>query len=668
MKAKILSFLVSILLVMYVGLSTTQASVSNDTICKGSSITIGNTYPDGFIYSWIPGNGSTPQITVAPITTTMYIETVLNISYQIIHIDTFNIIVKPRPTVLISSPNGANAVCVGGSLQLIANSDLNPVSYLWSTGATTQQVTVYPTVSPTIYSVTVTYNGCSNTAAFTVYIQSPPMIYDLTGDSTYCAGQPGVTIGLYGSEGDCHYTLYQNNVSVNTINGNGFPLTFGIYPTGTYTVKGFKTLLGCEALMNGTLHINTLPLPQAAGTITGFTTVCQNTTATYFTPAIVHATSYDWSIPTGATITLGQGTPAITVFFGPSSVSGNIKVRGHNDCGDGAYSSLPIIVNVAPTLMISATDTVICAGENVTLTATTNASSVLWNDGSTQNPRIVSPSTPTVYVVMVIGANNCTTTGSILITAHALPTVGLVLSPNQFCRDQNKVALVGGSPSIGGHYTSSQGCVILNDTLSPPLSFVGTYAVTYTFTNSLTGCSNSATDLVTINPVPEVHFYVINATISTDTPPFDLMTFVSPTGGSFSGPGTLPNSSMFYPVLAGGGNHVITYTYTHPVSGCSASEIQYVPVNPVGIDEAIAAVNAITMFPNPAVHELNLMNIDTKEIHGIHITNLLGETVFLTNIVTKTMTIDISSYTPGTYFITFINADGFSKGKRFMKR
>ena len=668
MKAKILSFFVSILLVMYAGLSTTQASVSHDTICKGNSITIGNTYTNGFIYSWTPGGGSTPQITVSPTTTTMYIETVLNTVFQIIQVDTFNVIVKPKPTVWITSPSGNNAVCVGGSLQLTANTDLNPVSYSWSNGATTQQTTISPTASPTVVTVTVTYNGCSNTAAFTVYIQSSPMAYNLTGDSTYCAGQSGVTIGLNGSEGDCHYTLYQNNVSVSTINGNGFPLTFGIYPTGTYTVKGFKTLLGCEALMNGTLHVNTLPLPQAAGTITGISTVCQNMTATYFTPAILHATSYDWSIPTGATITLGQGTPSITVFFGPASVSGNIKVRGHNNCGDGAYSSLPVTVNVAPILMISATDTVICAGETVILTANTNASSVLWNDGSTQNPRTVSPSTPTIYMVTAIGPNGCTTAGSILITAHALPTVGLALSPNQFCRDQNKIALVGGLPSLGGHYTSSQGCVIINDTLYPPLSFVGTYAVTYTFTNILTGCSNSATDLVTINPVPEVYFYVINATISTDTPPFDLMSFVSPTGGSFSGPGTLPNSSMFYPSLAGGGNHVLTYTYTHPISGCSASEIQYIPVNPVGIDETIAAVNAITIFPNPAVHGLNLMNIDTKEIHSISITNLLGETIFHTDMVMKTMTIDVSSYVPGTYFITFMNADGFSKGKRFMKR
>ena len=670
MKNKILFLVVFVLLVMCVGLNETQAVNVHDTICQTESITIGNTFPGTVWYLWTPGSyGNTSQITVAPTTNTTYIETDLNAAYLVIHTDTFNVVVKPKPSILITSAGNATMVCVGGSLQLTAHSNLTPCSYVWNTGQTMATITVSPITTPTTYTVTGTYNGCDSVASFTVYIQSPPMAYAITGDSTYCTGQQGVTIGLNGSENDCHYTLYENNVSVNTINGSGFPLTFGIYPTGTYTVKGFKTLLGCEALMNGTLHVNTLPLPQTAGTITGTTMVCQNATETYSTTTIVHATSYDWSIPTGATITFGQGTSSITVYFGPASVSGNIKVRGHNDCGDGTYSSLPVTVNVAPILMLSATDTVICAGETLTLTANTNANSVLWNDNSTQNPRTVSPLTSTVYMVTAIGTNGCTTTGSILITTHALPTVGLVLSPNQFCRDQNKVALVGGSPSIGGHYTSSQGCVILNDTLYPPLSFVGTYEVTYTFTDPLTRCSKSAKDLVTINPVPEIHFYTIhpNGVISTDTPAFDLTPFVDPVGGTFSGPGTLTGSTWFYPPLAGSGNHMVTYTYTHPVSGCSASQIQYITVNALGINEIAKAVNTINIFPNPVDHRLNLSHIDTKEITSICILNTRGEKIFVTNTINETMYIDVSSYASGDYVICFSNANSLSIGKRFIK-
>ena len=671
MKNKILFLVVFVLLVMYVGLNKTQAVNVHDTICQGDSITIGNAFPGTVWYLWTPGSyGNTPQISVSPTTNTTYIETDLNAAYVIIHVDTFNVVVKPKPLIWITSAGSVTTVCTGGSLSLTAHSNLTPCHYLWSTGDTTTSIVVSPVTSPTTYTVTGTYNGCSNTASFTVYIQPSPVVFTITGDSTYCAGQLGVTIGLNGSESDCYYTLYKNNVGIMNINGTGFALSFGNQTTGTYTVKGFKNNLGCSAQMNGTLHVTTLPLPQAAGAINGPTTVCQNTIANYSIATITNATSYDWSMPTGATITLGQGTPTITVDFGQTSVSGTIKVRGHNACGDGQYSSILVTVNVAPLLIVSASDTVICAGETVTLTANTNADSVLWNDGSTQNPRAVSPLTTTVYMVTVIGANGCTTASSLVITVHALPIVGLGLIIDHSCTDQNKVAisggLVNGSPSPGGHYSSSTGCVIVNDTLYPSLSFVGTYAVTYTFTNQY-GCTNYATDLFTIYPVPAVNFYSINAIIATDTPPFDMTPFVTPSGGVFSGPGTLTGSSWYYPQLAGGGNHMVTYTYTHPISGCSASQIQYISVNALGINELSAATEHINIFPNPASNELNLSGVATKTIKEICIINVLGKVVFTTRAITETMHIDISAYATGTYLIQFIDADGLSKGKRFVK-
>jgi hypothetical protein len=425
--------------------------------------------------------------------------------------------------------------------------------------------------------------------------------------------------------------------------------------------------------MNGFLHVTTLPLPQAAGTINGPMTVCQNTVVNYSTSTIAHATSYDWSIPTGATITSGQGTPAITVDFGPGSVSGNVKVRGHNACGDGLPTTIGVTVNVAPILMVFATDTIICAGESITLTANTNVNTVVWNDGSTQNPRTVTLMTTTTYSVTATGTNGCIATDYILISVNPLPNVSLVLTPDHFCTDQNKVTLEGGlvngSPLLGGHYTSSQGCVILNDTLYPPISFVGTYNITYTFTNPLTGCSNFATDLLTINPVPAVSFFSILGDIRTDTPPFDLNTYVSPTGGKYWGPGILPDSSsMFYPDSEGSGTHMISYKYKHPITGCSASQIQYISVGAVGVQEIVAAVNAITIFPNPVDQMVGLKNVNTKEITRIIIINVLGEMVFTTNTVTEMMSIDISSYPAGSYFINFINADGFSKGRMLMKR
>jgi len=89
------------------------------------------------------------------------------------------------------------------------------------------------------------------------------------------------------------------------------------------------------------------PLPANAGTITGISTICQGQNSVNYTiPTIANATSYIWTIPSGATGT--STTNSIMVNYGTSSVSGNITVKGHNDCGDGVASTLPIVVNPIP--------------------------------------------------------------------------------------------------------------------------------------------------------------------------------------------------------------------------------------------------------------------------------------------------------------------------------
>lgn len=657
MKQKCVTFMVFVLLVLYVGLSETQATVINDSLCMGTSKTIGYTYPNGAWYLWNTG-ATTAQITVTPAVNTTYIVTVLNSTFVTIAKDTFNIVVKSPPIVWCTGPT--TGICAGESAMIIAHGAL---TYQWSMGMTNDTIIVTPTTTTNYIVVGYASNGCSATANFIVNVQAAPTPYNIVGDSNYCDGQIGVVIGLNGSEIDCHYTLYKNGVGISNVNGTGYAINFGHQLSGTYTVKGFKNNLGCPLLMNGTLHVTTNPLPQSAGTIIGPVTICQNSVATYSTNAILYATSYDWSIPTGATLVSGQGTSTITVNFGGTNSSGDIKVRGHNACGDGPLSSTLVTVNPLPSLTITSSDTNICAGSSVCLTATTNGTTFLWSNGlGTSNTVTVSPTTTTLYSVTVTGSNGCSTTGSITIVVHAKPIVGLSLTEDHFCTDVNSVVISGGSPT-GGIYTGT--CVFGGNTVYPPVSGAGTYTIIYTYTDGY-GCSASATDLLVINPIPAIMFWSIIGTIRTDTPAFTLTPNVSPTGGTFTGPGIVGN--LFNPALAGSGMHMITYTYVHPITGCSASQIQYIPVvGALGVAEVSAAVNRINIFPNPTTHELNLKGIDTKELKQICIMSVLGKTLFTTTTLMETMHIDVSFYPSGTYLIHFINTDGISKGKKFIK-
>lgn len=105
---------------------------------------------------------------------------------------------------------------------------------------------------------------------------------------------------------------------------------------GKYTPNGSSII----SLMN--IHVS------EAGIISGKTNICTGSVnETYSVPTITGANSYIWSLPTGAT---GSSTTnSITINYGTSAVSGNIAVKGHNECGDGSVSTLPIVVNKKPT-------------------------------------------------------------------------------------------------------------------------------------------------------------------------------------------------------------------------------------------------------------------------------------------------------------------------------
>jgi D-alanyl-D-alanine carboxypeptidase len=88
-------------------------------------------------------------------------------------------------------------------------------------------------------------------------------------------------------------------------------------------------------------------LPGCSASITGLTTVCQEqNNVTYTVAPVNHATSYSWTLPSGATGT--STTNTITVNYGLSAVSGNITVKGINDYGFGGESSLAVTVNPKP--------------------------------------------------------------------------------------------------------------------------------------------------------------------------------------------------------------------------------------------------------------------------------------------------------------------------------
>ncbi len=170
----------------------------------------------------------------------------------------------------------------------------------------------------------------------------------ISGNTIVCQGQNSLTYTVSPINNATSYVWTLPSGATGTSTTNSISVDFGVNAISSeITVKGINDC-GNGAISSKTITVNALPV--AAGTITGDAIVCQGQTVNYNVPTVANATSYVWTLPSGATGT--STTNAITVDFGTSATTGDITVKGANSCGDGTASTLPITVNIKPTTPI----------------------------------------------------------------------------------------------------------------------------------------------------------------------------------------------------------------------------------------------------------------------------------------------------------------------------
>ena len=150
-------------------------ALGNDTsICQGQGVLL-DAGTTGTTYAW--STGAIAQ-TINASTTGTYSVTVSNAACSAS--DAISINVVPGPTDLLTNASR----CIGESVTLDAGNTGS--TYLWSTNATTQSISVSTTA---IYSVTVTNNtGCSASFDADVQFIAPPSV-NLGLDTVLCEGQ-----------------------------------------------------------------------------------------------------------------------------------------------------------------------------------------------------------------------------------------------------------------------------------------------------------------------------------------------------------------------------------------------------------------------------------------------------------------------------------------------
>jgi len=189
----------------------------------------------------------------------------------------------------------------------------------------------------------------------------------ITGDSALCSGSSNI---IYSTQ--ANYDNYSWNVSAGgsiTSGAGTNSVTITWNGSGNQTVSvDFTNELGCQSLSPTVYNVEVAPLPEAIGLVSGSGSVCAGSIGVeYSVQPVMHASSYEWSLPAGATIVSGAGTATITVDFDLTASSGIIKVNGVNDCGTGLSSPnynvqvypipvTPVITQFGDTLVSSSAD------------------------------------------------------------------------------------------------------------------------------------------------------------------------------------------------------------------------------------------------------------------------------------------------------------------------
>ncbi|NLL28211.1 MAG: hypothetical protein GX259_05390, partial [Bacteroidales bacterium] len=258
-----------------------------------------------------------------------------------------------------------------------------PYSYSWDNGLSTQPSHIVQPTQTTTYTVTAT-DACfrDTTNSVTVFVDSAKVFVEP--DTSLCYGQP-VQINAITAQTNI---LWSNGDTTSSI---------VVTPpsTTTYTATVISEH-GCidSASTNVVVH----PNPVISISATSGDTICADKPTTLTASSNIPNTSFEWNT--------GDITASITV--SPDTTT-TYTVTGTTNLGCSNSTDITITVSPIPVVNINVSDSIICDGDTVTLTASSDitGSSFVWSTGESTAVINVTPSITTTYKVVVTSPEGC---------------------------------------------------------------------------------------------------------------------------------------------------------------------------------------------------------------------------------------------------------------------
>lgn len=541
-------------------------------LCTGNTLNMNTPVVSGATYAWSGPNSFTSSVN-SPVITNL--TTAMAGTYSVTVTTNGCTSAPGTATVAVNvtpatpAVTGNSPVCSGNTINL-SMSNVSGGSYYWADPNTnflfTQNLSLTnaSTAMSGTYMGFVVVNGCTSAPATTsVVVNQTPATPAASGSSPVCTGN---TINL--STGTVSGATYAwsgpNSFSSSTQNPVLTNATTAM--TGTYSVT--VTANGCTSGAGTTsVVVNTTPATPFAS---GGAPVCAGNTISLSTP-VVPGADYSWTGPNGffssdQNPTIGNADPIMTGTY-------SLTVTA-NGCTSGTGTT-NVTVNTLPVVAATATATVVCTGSNVTLSGT-GATTYTWTGGVTDNVAFPVMANDT-YTVTGTDANGCQNTDEISIYVYQLPVVTATCNATTVCAGTN--VMLTGSGAMTYAWTGG----VTNNTAFPAMT-TETYTVTGT---DVSGCTDTATITIMVNPLPVV------VAVTADT------TVCYGTSVTMSGSGA--NTYYWYAPMTGISDNV-PFTATHSdvftvtgvdANGCTNTDVITLTVNPLPVVTANVTDNSI---------------------------------------------------------------------------
>lgn len=383
-------------------------------------------------------------------------------------------------------------MCDNTPITLNSSVQTSGAIYEWSfngqtiAGATTP---TYVANQPGIYclKVTIPGNQCPGQACVTVLGGTSPVVNNVT--FTQCYGPGNVNFNLpltqtaITSTPGVSFAYYETLADAQAQNGNTITNPNNYSSAGNQTVYALVLSTFCPKIA----EIHLVKAPQLEVDIaTPPAITCINPQVILNATSSIYPTTgatFHWVATNGGYIFSGTDTLTPTVASGGTYTLTISQAFQPGDILCTAVGSVNVQQDITPpSVTVSASDTKICAGQPVTLTAT-GGTNYVWSHSSSNSSTVtLYPNQTTTYTVYAVGDNGCQSTNPATVTVEVIPAIvnPLPAISGQICLGDSTTLNAGTGPNFtySWYQIVNNTNVSLGNTQTISVNELGTYYVT----------------------------------------------------------------------------------------------------------------------------------------------------------------------------------------------